>query len=165
MIAFGASYAIASLSCTIAPFLAVVVSSFRADSIWAGTALFLAYAGGMGLVVATAAVAVALARTSLIGRLRRAGAAVPRVAGLMLIASGGYVAYYGWWEIRTLQGATTTNDPVITAAQNLQQHLVGTVDRLGLPGMAALLALCLVAAGIARALGRRRQRNTSSCRQ
>lgn len=162
MIAFGAAYAIASLTCAIAPFLAVVVSSVRADSIWAGTALFLAYAGGMGLVVATAAVAVALARTSLVGRLRQAGAAVPRVAGLMLIASGGYVAYYGWWEIRTLQGASTTNDPIVRTAGAIQRYLANSIDRLGLPGIAALLALFLGIAGLARALGRRRQRNTTA---
>ncbi len=162
MIAFGASYAIASLSCTIAPFLAVVVSSFRADSIFAGTILFLAYAGGMGLVVATAAVATALARTSLLGRLRRAGAAVPRVAGLMLIASGGYVAYYGWWEIRTLQGAATTDDPVITNAAAIQRYVADTIDRLGLPGVAAGLALCLLIAGLTGVLRRRSRRNTTT---
>ncbi len=164
MIAFGASYAIASLSCTIAPFLAVVVSSFRADSIFAGTILFLAYAGGMGLVVATAAVATALARTSLLGRLRRAGAAVPRVAGLMLIASGGYVAYYGWWEIRTLQGAATTDDPVITNAAAIQRYVADTIDRLGLPGVAAGLALCLLIAGLTGVLRRRSRRNTTTRR-
>ncbi|NUR98813.1 MAG: cytochrome c biogenesis protein CcdA, partial [Kribbellaceae bacterium] len=93
MIAFGASYAVASLSCTIAPFLAVVVSSFRTGSIWAGAVLFLVYAAGMGLVVATTAGAVALTRTSLIGKLRRLGEAVPRTAALLLTASGAYVAY------------------------------------------------------------------------
>ena len=148
MIAFGASYAVASLSCTIAPFLAIVVSSFRASSIWAGATLFLAYAAGMGLVVATAAVAIALARTSLIGRLRRIGAAVPRTAGLLLIASGGYVAYYGWWDIRTLRGDPTAGDPIIGTASTIQQALANTVDRLGLPGVAALLALVLILAGL-----------------
>jgi len=161
MIAFGASYAIASLGCTIAPFLAVVVSSFRADSIWAGATLFLAYAGGMGLVVATAAVAVALARTSLVGRLRRAGASVPRVAGLLLVASGGYVAYYGWWEIRTLSGNLTTDDPIINGAADIQRLLANTIDRLGLPGIAALLALGLIIAGLTWALGRRSQHNAT----
>ncbi|TDO30430.1 cytochrome c biogenesis protein CcdA [Kribbella sp. VKM Ac-2527] len=156
-IVFGASYAVASLGCTIAPFLALVVSSFRADSIWAGATLFLVYAAGMGLVVATAAVAVALARTSLIGRLRRAGAAVPKIAGLLLIASGGYVAYYGWWEIRTLRGDSTTDDPVIDTASAIQHYLANTIDRLGLPGIATLLALVLVIAGLAWARGRRSQ--------
>ncbi|TDO29869.1 cytochrome c biogenesis protein CcdA [Kribbella sp. VKM Ac-2527] len=162
MIAYGASYAIASLSCTIAPFLAVVVSSYRADSIWAGAALFLAYAGGMGLVVATAAVAVAPASTSLVGRLRRAGATVPKIAGLLLVASGGYVAYYGWWEIRTLRGDLTTDDPVIDTASAVQHHLANTIDRLGLPGIAALLALVLTIAGLTWARGPRSRRNTTA---
>ncbi len=148
MIAFGASYALASLSCTIAPFLAVVVSSFRVGSIWAGATLFLTYAAGMGLVVATAAVAITLARTSLIGRLRRIGAAVPRTAGLLLIASGGYVAYYGWWDIRTIRGDATAGDPIISTASTIQQALANTIDRLGLPGLAALLALVLILAGL-----------------
>ena len=48
MTGFGASYAIASLGCTIAPFLAVVVTSFRSGSTAQGLVLFLVYAGGMG---------------------------------------------------------------------------------------------------------------------
>lgn len=148
MIAFGASYAVASLSCTIAPFLAVVVSSFRASSLWAGAVLFLVYAAGMGLVVGTAGVAVALARTSLIGRLRRFGAVVPRAAGVLLVASGGYVAYYGWWEIRTLRGDSTAGDPIIGTASTIQHALANTVDRLGVPGIAAVLALVLILAGL-----------------
>ena len=55
MFGFGVSYALASLTCTIAPFLAVVVSAFRADSVLTGSGLFLLYAAGMGLVVGTAA--------------------------------------------------------------------------------------------------------------
>ena len=64
-VVFGASYAVASLSCTIAPFLAVVVASFRTDSILSGATLFLTYAAGMGLVAGTAAIAVTLAKTTL----------------------------------------------------------------------------------------------------
>ena len=63
MAGFGAGYALASLTCTIAPFLAVVVAGFRADSVAVGIGLFLAYAAGMGLVVGTVAVAVALPTT------------------------------------------------------------------------------------------------------
>ncbi|MEU4293162.1 cytochrome c biogenesis protein CcdA [Kribbella sp. NPDC026596] len=148
MIAFGASYAVASLSCTIAPFLAVVVSSFRADSIWSGAILFLVYAAGMGLVVGTAAVAVALARTSLLGRLRRIGAVLPRAAGVLLVASGGYVAYYGWWEIRTLRGDSTANDPIIGTASTIQHAVANTIDRLGLAGIAVALAFVLIVAGL-----------------
>ncbi len=42
MAGFGASYAVASLGCTIPPFLAVVVTAFRAGSALEGGVLFLA---------------------------------------------------------------------------------------------------------------------------
>ncbi len=67
-----------------------------------GVALFLAYAVGMGLVVGTVAVAVALANDSLVRRIRRAGAWMPRLSGVLLVLAGLYVAYYGWWELRVL---------------------------------------------------------------
>ncbi|NHW87623.1 cytochrome c biogenesis protein CcdA, partial [Escherichia coli] len=57
MVLFGAAYAIASLGCTIGPFLAVVVAAFRAGSALSGVALFVAYAFGMGLAVGAAALA------------------------------------------------------------------------------------------------------------
>ena len=104
MFGFGISYALASLTCTVAPFLAVVVSAFRSDSVLAGSALFLLYAAGMGLVVGTAAVAVALAQQSLVRGARRLGAYVSRAGGALLALVGGYVAYYGWWEIRVFAG-------------------------------------------------------------
>ncbi len=66
MTGFGASYALASLGCTIAPFLAVVVTSFRSSSPVAGLVLFAGYALGMGLTVGTAATAVALARRGVV---------------------------------------------------------------------------------------------------
>src|SRR3712207_6336151 len=115
MTAFGAAYALASLTCTIAPFLAIVVASFRASSAWTGAALFVAYALGMGLTVGVAAVAVALARSSLVSRLQRAGQWVPRVAGSLMIGVGAYVAYYGWWELRVLAGGATHDPPGGTA--------------------------------------------------
>jgi hypothetical protein len=33
-------------------------------------------------------------------RLRRFSAALSRVAGAVLLIAGGYVAYYGWYELR-----------------------------------------------------------------
>ena len=104
MVGFGASYAIASLTCSIAPFLALVVASFRAGSTGEGVALYVAYAVGMGLLVGIAAVAVALARRGLVTGLRRTGRWVPRVTGLLLLIVGAYVAWYGAWELRVLGG-------------------------------------------------------------
>jgi len=149
MAGFGASYAVASLSCTIAPFLAVVVGGFRASSIVEGVALFLAYAVGMGLVVGTVAMATVLASGTLVGHLRRSGAWAPRVAGPLLALSGAYVAYYGWWELRVLAGAEAS-DPVIDAAARVQQtlaELVAAPGPLGWLVAGTVLVLVAVVAG------------------
>ena len=139
MIGFGTAYAVASLTCTIGPFLAIVVASFRADSPAAGVALFVAYALGMGLMVGAAAVAVALTKASVLNRLRQAGRWVPRLAGLLMIMVGGYVSYYGWWELRVLDGADAA-DPLIDAALRLQGWLVTAVVALGPAWLVVILA-------------------------
>ncbi len=152
MIGFGASYAIASLGCTIAPFLAVVVASFRTGSTGSGVALFAAYAVGMGLSVGVAAVAVALARRSLVTSMRRAGGLVPRLGGSVLAVAGGYVAWYGAWELRVLHGGAGP-DPLVAAASDVQQWLTTSTQAIGAGGLAAALA-ALLAVGLV--LGRYR---------
>jgi cytochrome c-type biogenesis protein len=129
MVGFGASYATASLTCSIAPFLALVVTSFRAGSTGEGVLLYVAYGVGMGLLVGLAAVAVALARRGLVTRLRRTGRWVPRVGGLLLLVVGAYVAWYGAWELRVLDGGDPA-DPVIEAAARLQRTLADWVRTL-----------------------------------
>ncbi len=151
MVSFGAGYALASLTCTIAPFLAVVVAGFRTDSTTVGITLFLAYAAGMGVVVGTVAVAVALANDSIVRRIRRTGAWVPRLSGVLLLLAGLYVAYYGWWELRVLAGGDP-QDPVVTAAGALQRGLVQIVQAVGVLGW-ILVGTVLVASAL---LGRRR---------
>jgi cytochrome c-type biogenesis protein len=150
MVLFGAAYALASLSCTIAPFLAIVVSSFRAGSVLHGVGLFVAYATGMGLLVGVAALAVALSRPTALAGLRRFGPVLSRIGGAVLLVAGGYVAYYGWYELRG--GA---DDPVIAGAQRLQQALVRLVETPGVAWIAALFALLLIGTLAARVIRRR----------
>lgn len=142
MAGFGASYAVASLGCTIAPFLAVVVTAFRAGSALEGGVLFLAYAAGMGLVVGVAAVAVALSRRGLLDRVRRAGSVLPRVAGGLLLVAGAYVAWYGAWELRVLH-AGAGSDPVVDSAARVQHWLASLVASAGWPVFAAALVVLL----------------------
>lgn len=157
MAGFGVAYAVASLSCTIGPFLAIVVTSFRAGSIVEGVGLFIAYAAGMGMTVAAAALAVALARDTLVGRLRRAGPLFSRLGGVLLLVAGGYVAYYGWWETRIRAGATAA-DPIIDIAGSLQRWLANGLDQAGIAVVAAVFAV-LLAGSLAIAWATRRHRS------
>lgn len=140
MVLFGAAYAVASLGCAVGPFLALVVTSLRAGSIGAGMLLFVAYAAGMGLVVGVTAVAVALLRQSLVNRARRLLGVVPRLGGAMLLVSGLYVAYYGWYELRLTRDARGAGrDPVVAAAGDVQRWLSNLVGAVGAVPLALLL--------------------------
>jgi cytochrome c-type biogenesis protein len=155
MVLFGAAYAIASLGCTVGPFLAVVVAAFRAGSVPSGIGLFLAYALGMALVVGAAALAVAVARESLVRRARRAGPWVARIGGALLVIVGAYVAWYGWYELRVFAGQTGS-DPVIDAATVMQSAVSGWLSDLGPAVVAAVVGVLLVAAVAVVVVRRRR---------
>ncbi|MFI5938295.1 cytochrome c biogenesis CcdA family protein [Actinoplanes sp. NPDC051494] len=147
MVLFGTAYAIASLGCAIGPFLALVASSLRAGSIGSGVALFVSYAAGMGLVIGVTALAVALMRLSALAWLRRATAFVPRIGGAVLLATGAYVAYYGWYELRLVKDLRSSGqDPVVDLAATVQRALSGFVGRLGAGGLLLLLAVLVPAA-------------------
>jgi cytochrome c biogenesis protein CcdA len=126
MFLYGVSYAIASLSCTIGPFLAVTSTTFRSANLVSGVAVFVAYALGMGIVVTALTVSVALAKASMVGRLRQAMPYVSRGSGYLLIVAGAYVAWYGWFEIRVLNGGDGS-DPVVDRALDIQQWLQSRV--------------------------------------
>ncbi|WP_046469170.1 cytochrome c biogenesis CcdA family protein [Allosalinactinospora lopnorensis] len=161
---YGLTYAIASLSCTIAPFLALTTSALRSASALGVIAMFLAYAAGMGVVVGVITVATALARDSVAAWLRRAMPYVTRASGALLLLSGSYVAYYGWFELRVFSGPIA--DPLVGAATRAQDGLAGRLESLG-PGWVALGLLLLVAAGAATTLRRaaRRKEPSSSGRR
>jgi cytochrome c biogenesis protein CcdA len=145
MFGYGVGYAIASLSCTIGPFLAVTGAVFRGGPIFEGLLVYLAYAAGFGLLVGVLAVAVAFARSALIDRIRRILPYINRISGALLIAVGLYVGYYGLYEVRlfVLHGSPT--DPVIAAAGRLQGVLAGWVHQHGAWPWALGLAVCALA--------------------
>lgn len=93
LVAFGAGYAIASASCTLAVLLAVVTQA--AATTWIGVlAVFTAYATGsalllVGLALLAAGTATALART-----MHRIAPYASRIGGGLLALSGAYLLYY-----------------------------------------------------------------------
>ena len=148
MFGYGVGYAIASLSCTVGPFLAVTGSSLRSGSPLTAVAVYAAYAAGIALVVGVLAVAVALASTGTVDRMRRILPYVNRISGVILVVVGLYVAYYGWFEVRLFAGGSA-QDPVIGAAGRIQRTLAGWVYTHGawpwLVTLAVLVTLVLAA--------------------
>jgi cytochrome c biogenesis protein CcdA len=148
MALFGAAYAVASLGCTIGPFLGLVVASGSQGGPLAGVGLFLAYGAGMGLLVGSVAVAVALARASVVTRLRRAVPLLSRVGGGLVLLAGGYVAWYGWYELRSYTG-DPGDDPVVDAFARIQTPIASWLDSLGpVPVVAAFAGLLGLAAAV-----------------
>jgi cytochrome c biogenesis protein CcdA len=159
MYGYGIGYALASLSCTIAPFLAVISMTFKQGSLLAGVEGFIAYAGGMTITVGVAALTVALAGSAATGALRRVLPHVGRIAGAIVLLTGLYVTYYGYYEIRLRFSDTGADDPVIKVAGAVQGWLVRAVDGLGAWRLLGVLAV-LVAITIGwRVVARRRARS------
>ncbi|WP_436792078.1 hypothetical protein [Yinghuangia sp. YIM S10712] len=168
MVLYGVSYAVASLSCTIGPFLALTTSTFETESIPAGVAVFLAYALGMGVVVGVLALAVALAQSVVVTQLRRGMRYIGRISGVLLLVAGAYVAYYGWYELRVNDGGTT-QDPIMDRAYEIQGAISRWVEDLGFGAIAvafAVLSAAGFATGIVRRVRVRRQarHNAPDCR-
>jgi len=161
MVLYGVAYAVASLSCTIAPFLAVTTSTFRSESILAGIAVFVAYGLGMGCVVAVLAVAVALAQEGLVRRLRRVMPYVNRVSGVLLVPAGAYVIYYGLYEVRVARGGDL-EDPIVSGFTRVQGAAADVIDGLGPTVIAGILAALVVLGGVLGAMRVNRARSHRS---
>jgi cytochrome c biogenesis protein CcdA len=157
MFGYGIGFALASLSCTVGPFLAVTGSSLRSGSVPAARGVYAADAAGIALVVSALAVAVALASTAAIGRMRRILPYVNRASGVVLVAVGLYVAYYGYYEVRLFSGGTA-EDPVINAAGRLQRDLAGWVYQHGAWPWLLALGVTVGIAAVLAWIGARRWR-------
>ncbi|MEZ5234097.1 MAG: cytochrome c biogenesis CcdA family protein [Acidimicrobiales bacterium] len=146
MTLFGASYATVSLSCTLPVFLAAVSGSFRNGNILGGMATYLAYAVGMGLVIGVLTVALALAQDGAVRKLRSVLPHLNRIAGGLLVIAGAYVAWYGYFEIRTLRGDRIDGGPV-SWVTDWSARLSTRLDTIGAATIAVALAV-LVGIGL-----------------
>lgn len=162
MFGYGVSYAIASLSCTVGPFLAVTGAGLRSGSVLDGIAVYAAYVAGLSLVVGVLAVGAAAASATLVERVRRVLPCVSRAGGVVLILAGLYVGYYGLYEVRLFTANGSPDDAVIAAAGRLQGAVAGWVHQHG--GWPWLLGLALVVIA-ALGAGRRRRNRAAPHRQ
>ena len=161
MLGYGLGFALASLSCTVGPFLAVTASAARAPSARDTVLVYLAYAGGFAVIVGALAVSTALTSSALQRRIRRILPYVNRISGGLLLVVGLYVCYYGVYEIRLFHAGAAPADPVVGAAGRFQGAIAGWVyEHGGWPWLVLLLAVLSVAAagvGLSRRAGRSRR--------
>lgn len=100
--AFGIGYALASLSCTLPVFLAVVGSTFATEGGFASAGLqFVLFGAGMASVLAVLTVAVSVFSGAGLRRTRYLSRYVAPVSTVLLLAAGAYLVYY-WLTIGRL---------------------------------------------------------------
>lgn len=158
MVAYGVIYATVSLSCTLPVFIAAVVSAFAVPgtSPMTGLAAALAYAVGMGLVLAALALVVGLLGRGALTRTRHLTRHVGRASGVVILTAGLYVLWYGWVEIHLYAGKPVSAGPV-TWVSALSGHVSQAISDAG-TGRTLLLLVVIVAAGVAGTQLRRRRR-------
>lgn len=145
MFVFGISYAVASLSCTLPPFLAVIASTFSELSYVSGVSVFITYALGMGLVLMVLTVALALARQSVVRWMRSAMRHAHQVSGVLLVLAGVYLTWYGWYAVRVNRGDLSTPGPVAWV-EDLSGDVSSWVQSTGATRVAMGLALVVCVA-------------------
>lgn len=150
MFLFGVSYAVVSLGCTVGLFIAGVSSVFTSDGFLDGVSVFVAYGLGMGAVIMTLTIGLALARTSIATNMRKILPWVNRISGVMLVLSGAYLIVYGWWEIQVLRGNITQNG-LVSFFEGIQTEVNIWIDQTGATRLGVGLLL-IVGAALLRAL-------------
>ncbi len=129
MVGYGGTYAIASLSCTLGPFLAVTGAALNQSTL-GGLATYVSYALGMGVIILAISVAAAMTRSTITTRLRRVSRYAPRLAGALMVVAGGYAIWYGRWELAVYNGNLDT-DPIVQFGEDIRLTAVVFIDRVG----------------------------------
>ncbi len=139
MVGYGITYAVASLSCTIGPFLAVTGTALS-RSLLEGLAAYIAYALGMGVIILILSVASAWAHSTVANHMRRLSRIAPRIGGVLMVAAGAYAIWYGRWELAVYDGDLRT-DPIIDTAEDTRLWFVNTIEAIGAQRLALVVAL------------------------
>ncbi len=92
---FGIAFGASSLSCTLPIFLMVVGSSITAGDFGGGLLQFISYILGMGSVMLTLTLGIAVVKEGVVvGALRRILPYVQKISGILLLIAGAYIVYY-----------------------------------------------------------------------
>ncbi|WP_420445582.1 cytochrome c biogenesis CcdA family protein [Candidatus Poriferisodalis sp.] len=141
---FGVSYAVASVSCGLATFLVVVTASAGNDSFVGGIVSFVLYALGMGLVLTSLAVSLALARGWLLGKLRVLMRHTDTIAAVLLIAAGAFTIWYWINDLTDRSG-----DGLVVTVERWSSSLSNWVASVGGVRLGLVMSIVLAVGGMA----------------
>ncbi|HEX9645568.1 MAG TPA: cytochrome c biogenesis CcdA family protein [Acidimicrobiia bacterium] len=157
LVGFGASYAVASLSCTLPIFLSLIAGTLSSRSFAESVATFVAYGVGMSLTVIAVTIALAVGRDRIIAVMRPIAARLDLIGGWVLILAGGFVVWY--WATVLSSGATALNaNPAVGVIDQLSGAFARFVAAR--PVLVAVLIGAAIALTIA--LGARSRSNGST---
>ena len=139
MMAYGVVYAIASLSCTLGPFLAVTSTALD-QSTASGLVTFAGYAIGMGTIITILAAGAAFARPGASRVLRRMSRLSSRIGGVVMVASGAYAIWYSRWELAVYHG-NLNRDSIVQLGERVRADTVALIERLDPVAIVAIVVL------------------------
>lgn len=158
LVLFGAAYALASLSCTVAVLLAVVGKALAAADLLAVVAVFAAYSLGAASVLVLLTVSAAVASGGMARVVRRALPYVGRVSGAFLVLSGAYLLAYWLPQLAGQRDGTALSRGGGAVAGGVTEWLQGRTTLVA----AAAAAVVLLAVGVAAVRGRRSRPRTDA---
>lgn len=153
---FGLGFAIASLSCTMPVFLAVVTGTATRQGVASGIAVYGAYAVGMTLPLLTVTLALSLGQHTLVNRVKSMRRYSQRVSALLLIAAGAYVVLYWLGELTGRELGPTSG--LVRFVEQVSGGLASMIG--GKPVLWGVSLAAAVVAAITWLLVRRRRRVT-----
>ena len=119
MFLFGVAYAVASIGCSIALFIATLFGRTRTDGVVSGVANVVAYGAGMALLVTALTITLAVANTGLLRVLRTGMRHVETIAAVFVVLSGLYLIYY-FWVVDVNEDAA----PITSRVEDLQNWIL-----------------------------------------
>ena len=140
LVAFGVSYAVASISCGLPTFIVVVstsVTGFRS-----GLTAFIFYAFGMSVTLLALTVSLALTRSTFLEKLRALARYVDRGAGVLMVVAGAYLVIY--W---VLERTGSPSNWFVTLVEGWSSNLSNAVSDIGGVRTGVLLSV-VVALGL-----------------
>lgn len=143
MFMFGLAYAVASIGCTIGFLTTVILGSVGRFGFASGVLSVVLYGLGMGLLVTSLTVAIALAKTGFVRFLRRGLRWFDTASGILVTLTGAYLTWY-WWGAITERGG----DSVISRVDGWQSLIASFLQGLGAWRLGVILVAVTGAAAL-----------------